>query len=315
MRIGVDVGGTNVALGSVVGGHIVGRAKVATPAEGGLAALLDAITTGVDELRVDPAAPGHLAGVGVGVPGQVDPVSQDLLTAANLDLAPPVALREELHRRVGAPVDIDNDVNVAALGEFHGGSARGVGDVLAVTVGTGIGGALILDGALRQGPHGRTGEIGHMVYRPDGRVCGCGGAGHLEAYAGRAGMEREARRRMEAGTASALGELAGDGPMKSKVWMKALKAGDELAVELIDEAVRALGAVVGSVVSLVDLSTVIVGGGLAGRLGGEFVDRIGDGVNATAFGSGAVAVKPFALGDDAALLGAASLGADAGATR
>src|SRR6266550_1590552 len=124
------------------------------------------------------------------------------------------------------------DTIVAVVDDLGGAAA-----VLGVWVGTGVGGGLILDGTLRRGDSGYAGEIGHTIVHPGGRVCGCGGRGHLEAYAGRAALEREARERHAAGTPTALVELAGDARMTSRVWASALDASDVVAIELLDEAV------------------------------------------------------------------------------
>jgi glucokinase len=206
-------------------------------------------------------------------------------------------------------VVLDNDVNVATVAEHRLGAARDTDDVLGVFVGTGVGGGLVLGGDLRRGVTGATGEIGHMVVEVElGRRCGCGLAGHVEAYAGRASIEREARRRHAEGEATALVDLAGDGRMKSSVVAKALAAGDPMAIELLDEAVRALGAGIASAVTLLDLPLVVVGGGLADKLGSGFVGRIEEAVRSRLFlASSPVRVVPAELGDLGGAIGAALL--------
>jgi glucokinase len=177
-----------------------------------------------------------------------------------------------------------------------------------VWVGTGIGGGLILDGRLRRGPGGGAGEIGHMTLVGANRICTCGMVGHLEAIAGRASMEAEARRRHAAGTPTLMVKLAGDKRMKSSVFAKALDAGDAVVIELLDEAVSALGAVIASAATLVDLDRVVVGGGLAEKLGSSFVGRIEQAVRSRLFvRTSPLRVVPAALGDLAGALGAARL--------
>ena len=211
----------------------------------------------------------------------------------------------------GVPVFVDNDANVGTLAEHKRGAGRGAADVLGVWVGTGIGGGLILDGHLRRGPTGFAGEIGHTVVTVGGRQCGCGQVGHLEAYAGRASMEREARKRAAQGTTNKLVELAGDGRMTSSVWANALDARDPVAMDLIDGAVRALGVAIANAVTLLDLDVMIVGGGLADRLGPTFVGRIEQSAREQLFAHGSAArVVPAALGDQSGAVGAALMAAE-----
>lgn len=214
------------------------------------------------------------------------------------------ALGSQVEVRVG------NDVNVAALGEWRHGAGKGHDDLLALWWGTGIGGGLILDGALRDGPNGTAGEIGHTTYRADGRRCGCGRVGHVEAYAGRAAMEAEARRRHDGGETTKLVEMAGADRMRSKIFSKALAADDYVAIDLLATAVDALGVGIASAVTLVDVDLVIIGGGLGSRLGQRWADRIGAVVTAKVFANPDVRVVTSALGDNAGVIGAAELFAD-----
>ena len=169
---------------------------------------------------------------------------------------------------------------------------------------------MILDGRLRRGPTGATGEIGHMIVRRGGRLCGCGGRGHLEAYAGRAAMERRARDLERKGRDTVLVDLAPGRRMTSGVFVKALAAGDSVAVELIDEAVGALGVAIASAVSLLDIPLVVVGGGLADRLGPAFVARVEQACLADVFPRNPdLRIVPAALGDRGGSIGAALMAA------
>jgi glucokinase len=211
----------------------------------------------------------------------------------------------------GVPVAVDNDVNVGTLAEHRLGAGKGADDVLGVFAGTGIGAGVVLDGVLRRGPTGAAGEIGHMIVRRGGRVCGCGGRGHLEAYAGRAAMERRARDLDRKGRDTLLVELAPGKRMTSGVFVKALAAGDAVAVELIDDAVGALGVAIASAVSLLDVALVVVGGGLADRLGPSFVARVEDACRADVFPRNPeLRIVPAALGDRGGSIGAALMAAD-----
>ena len=302
-RIGVDLGGTKVLASLVVDGEVRKQEKRSTPAGGGPDGVVALIAEMVETLG------GPADGVGVGAPGMVDVATGTVSRAPNLPgwdhsvrLGP--MLRDALG---GARVVVDNDVNVGALAEHRLGAGKGVDDLLCIFVGTGVGGGFVLDGRLRRGPHGMAGEIGHMIVRPGGRECGCGGLGHLESYAGRAGLEREARARHAAGETTALVEIAGEGRMKSSVFGKALDAGDRIAADLIDDAVEALGVAVSAATALVDLELVVVGGGLADRLGPPFVGRLEEATRSRMFGSTALRCVPAALGDDAGAIGASLL--------
>lgn len=299
--IGVDLGGTKVLAGRVEpDGTVTGRVKRPTPTEGP-----EAVATAIAEMVAELGGADRL---GVGTPGYVDGEGVVAGVPNLVGWVPPVPLRQLLRTATGVDhVAVDNDVNVGALAEAAHGAAAGRSDVLCAFMGTGVGGGLVLDGRLRRGPRGLAGEIGHVTVRAGGRLCGCGGRGHMEAYAGRIGMEREARRRHDAGEETALVELAGDGRMKSGTFAKALERGDRVAEELIAEAIEAVSLAIAGAVMLVDVTTVVVGGGVADKLGPPFVARIGEAV-ATQLGPLlSVEVLPAALGDDAGIVGAAAL--------
>ena len=303
--IGIDLGGTKVQGVLVDAGEVIGEAKVPTPT-GGVDDVVAAIGDCVDRL----GGTDKVAGVGIGAPGVVDAATGTVVMAPNLPgFGGPVPLAALLADRLdGAGVVVDNDVNVSALAEHRLGAGRGSDNLLGVWVGTGVGGGLVLDGRLRRGPGGAAGEIGHVGVTSGGRRCGCGQQGHLEAYAGRAMMEQEARRRAAGGTPTLLVELAGDKRMKSSVFAKALEAGDGVAVELLDEAIAALGMALASATALVDLELIVVGGGLAEKLGAGFVGRIEQAVRSRLLvPSSPLRVVPASLGDLTGALGAALL--------
>lgn len=299
--IGVDLGGTKVLAATVSGdGDVGARVKRPTSTDGP-EAVAAAIAEMVREL-------GGAERIGVGTPGFVDSDGVVGGVPNMVGWDPPVALRALLREATGiSHIVVDNDVNAGALGEQARGAAAGYSDALCVFMGTGVGAGLLLDGRLRRGPRGLAGEIGHLVVRNGGRRCGCGGRGHVEAYAGRAGMEGEARRRHAAGEPTALIDIAGDDRMKSSVFAKALDRDDPMAHELLGEAVEAVGAAIATAVMLVDVSVVVIGGGVADKLGPHLVARVGA-VAAGLLGGGlAVPVVPAALGDDAGVVGAALL--------
>ncbi len=304
--VGIDLGGTKIfgVRAELDGAEPVAAEQVKHPTpDGDPAEVVAAITAVVEEL-------GGADRVGVGAPG---PVHEGVvLSAPNLTRwTEPVPLAALLADALdGTRVRVSNDVNVADLGEHRAGAGRGTADLLAAWVGTGVGGGLVLGGEVREGRHGLAGGLGHAVVHPGGRRCGCGGSGHLEAYAGRAAMELVARERHAHGQPTALVDLAGDGRMKSGTFAKALAAGDEVATELLDDAVAALGIALASVATVVDLEGVALGGGVADKLGAGFVGRAEQAVRFRLFGPSPLRVVPAQLGDAAGALGAALLAAD-----
>lgn len=309
--VGVDLGGTKI-FGALVDPARTGLeavlddAKSSTPT-GGVDSVLDAVEAVVRRLDPEPSA------VGIGTPGVVEPGTGRVLLAPNLSgFHRPVEVRRLLEDRLGCPVSVGNDVNVAALGEARAGAGVGHDDVLAVWLGTGLGAGLVLDGHLRVGPHGLAGELGHAVVMPGGRRCGCGGLGHLEAYIGRRALESLARELHAAGRPTQLVELAGDGPMKSKVFRAAYDAGDAVARELLDEGILLLAVAVVNVAVTVDIGAVVVGGGLGERFADLVTEQLASALRTLGHAGIEPAVLAAALGDHAGALGAARLAVEAG---
>jgi glucokinase len=301
--IGIDLGATKIYATLLDGREVVAETKAKTPVRGGPLAVVEALRRAVEAL----GAPRKARLVGLGVPGAVDADGATVRSAPNLagwvgpfDMGG--ALSDALE---GRTVVVENDVNVGVYAEHALGVAHGAPDVLGVFVGTGVGGGLILDGALRRGPTGMAAEIGHVVVRPEGRACRCGGRGHVEAYAGRAAMERRARTLESRGRDTVLVDLAPARRMTSSVFARALAANDALAAELIEDAVAALGLAIAGAVTLLDLPLVVVGGGLADRLGADFVGRVEAVVRERVYRDSPVQVSPTALGDRGGAIGAA----------
>jgi glucokinase len=303
VTVGIDLGGTKIQAVALDGDEVRADAKVATPAAEGVEAVVAAVVDCVDQLGLD-----HIGSIGLGVPGAVDRKRGMVLRAPNLTgLDEPVALGALVADALeGRKVTLVNDVSAGTFAEHRLGAGRGLDDLIGVFFGTGVGGALVAGGQLYEGTRGLAGEIGHVVVRDGGRRCGCGQSGHLESYAGRGSMEAEARRRDAEGDATALVELAGDGRMKSSVWERALAQGDAVTISLLDEAVDAAGAALASVIALLDLGVVVVGGGMADRLGAGFVGRIEQATRERLFIPGSpLRVMPATLGDLAGAVGAA----------
>lgn len=312
-RGGIDLGGTKIEAIVVDGRHqVLGASRHPTPAAGGpravTAALAEAMTAACAQAGVDPSA---LSAVGVGSPGVVDEETGAVASARNLpDWSGSFALGPTLSQALGPPVFVGNDVQLATEAEFQLGAGRPYKSLLGVFWGTGVGGGLILGGKPWLG-RGGAGEIGHTVVKLDGARCPCGRRGCLEAYAGRAAMEAKARRQLEKGRHTQLFKLMeerGRTKLTSAVWAKALERGDKLATELIDEAVKALGAGIASAVNLLDVEAVVIGGGLGVRFGEPMVTRIRDAMQPHLFNdTRPPEVMLAALGDLGGALGAALL--------
>ena len=313
LRGGIDLGGTKIEAMVVDETQAIrGQARRLTPTTGGPAAVVSELAATMREAASAASVEVlSLAGVGVGAPGEVDVEAGTLARAGNLPgwegVYPLVA---ELAKDLGVTVHIGNDVRVAVEAERVLGIGRTYSSFLGVWWGTGVGGALVLDGKLWLG-RGSAGELGHVVVKLGGRRCPCGRRGCLEAYAGRAAMERTARKAEDAGTKTKLFSIMKKRQrerLTSGVWAAALEEEDKLARNLIDEAVEALGAGVASVQNVVDVEAVVVGGGLGTRLAQPYVERIAAAAHPHLF----VDDRPPAfvlteLGDNGGALGAALL--------
>jgi len=285
-------------------GAEVARHKRPTPRQGGPAAVIDAVVAAVR--KVDPD--GSADGVGIGVPGPVVPHTGVLPAAPNLpDWDHDVAVGPLVSERLGGcPVVLDNDVNVATLAEWRFGAGRGVNDLLGVFAGTGVGAGLILDGRLRQGPRGLAGEIGHTFVAFDQLLDAPVGRGELEDYAGRASLERWVEAAPPPESQFMLDQRSG-GRLKSKAWAVGVDAADPLALRLVDRAASALSAAIASVITLLDVERVVLGGGFAQRLGDPFLARVEGEVAERAFAGVSAPIVTAALGDTGGAVGAALL--------
>ena len=311
MRAGVDLGGTKIQAVVVGrGARVLGAARRETPTHGGPEAVAVEIAYAVrDAAAAAGALPAELAGVGIGAPGSVDAVAGTVLQVPNVEgLDEPFALAPAVGARLGLPTALGNDVNAAVEAERRFGAGRGVRSFLGVFWGTGVGGGIVVDGRLLTG-RGSAGEIGHVCVRPGGRRCNCGLRGCVEAYAGRGALEARARKesRKRKTVLFDLMRKRGRDRLTSGVWLRALDAGDEVARELLAEAIEALGVGIGSAVTLLDVEAVVLGGGLGERLGPRWLGRIERAARAHTFFRETPEYRLAELGDLGGAIGASLL--------
>ena len=312
-RGGIDLGGTKIEAVVVDDGNsVLGSSRRPTPTDGGPAGVAEQMAE-VMKAACESAGQesSSLKGVGVGSPGIVDPVTGAVSSARNLpDWNGSFELAATLQKALGTKVRVGNDVQVATDAEFQLGAGKPYDSLLGVFWGTGVGGGLILDGKAWLG-RGGAGEIGHMVVKMGGARCPCGRRGCMEAYAGRAAMEARARKKAKQGEHTVLFKLMeehGRTRLTSAIWAHALEHHDELATELIDRALRALGAGVASAINLLDVPAVIIGGGLGVRFGQPYADRIAQAMQPHLFNdTHPPDVHVAALGDLGGAIGAALL--------
>ena len=293
--IGVDVGGTKT-LAAVMSAEGEIEARVERPtAVSSEQALLGELDSAVEELR---AAHGDIAALGFGIPSRIDQRSGRAVASVNIPLAG-VPFRDRMHERHGLPVAIDNDANAAAIAEWKVGAARGASHVVMLTLGTGVGGGLILGGQPYRGAHGSGAELGHIVVEFEGPPCACGGRGHLEAVASGTAASKVAR------------ELYGPEGDSHELVRRA-EAGDEQAVAAMANIGRFLGAGLATFVNIFEPELIVIGGGFGREsellLGPAREVLARDGL---APGSETVEIVEAQLGADAGVIGAGMIALEA----
>lgn len=305
VTVGIDLGGTHMQVGVVDDAcAIVGRAGTKTEAPRGASAILDTIALQV-RLALERAGLARADAVGLAAPGAVDPERGLVLNAPNLgwDDVPAAA---ELQRRLDMPVVLDNDVNAAVFAEQRLGAGAGCDDLMGLWIGTGIGGGLVLGGRVYQGPKRTAGEIGHVIIEPGNAR----GLTELEHQCSRTAIARQIGEAIARGEESSLAGIVREGGSCSSAQIaEALAGGDELALRTVTRAGERIGAVLGSVVTLLSLERIVVGGGLVEEAGPFIVEPIQRATRATCWPEElrGVEVRATALGSNAGLLGAALL--------
>ena len=260
--VGIDIGGTKV-LGGVVDetGALIKRARRDTPAEGGVA-----LTQAIADVALELMKDSEIESVGVSVAAFISADRKTILATPNIKDWNGVNLDYELTSRIGLPVVIENDANSAAWGEFKFGAGRGKENILMLTVGTGIGGGIVLNSNLLRGSFGIAAEIGHLRIVPNGLLCGCGAYGCFEQYGSGTALLRHAREAIQAHPDRASSILnRGDGSIegvKGSAITEAARDGDELALSIFEITGDYLGAGIASLAVILDPEAVVIGGGV-----------------------------------------------------
>ena len=310
--VAIDLGGTK-ALAGVVESDGTVRSRVWLPSRelsGRPAELLDRLAEGAQAAAEQAGLPFEkVAAMGVCVPGPLDPSRSVVAMAPNLGWVD-LPVREEMERRLPhTSVFIENDVRAAALSEHQLGAGRGSESMLAVFVGSGVGGGLIVNGTVYHGAHGGAGEIGHMVVRAGGPRCGCGRAGCLEAMAARDAVGRYVIQQVGRGRQTVLTEILHGNllALTSRDLGIAIAQSDAVAIRAARRSARYTGLAIGGVVNLVDPGVVVIGGGVAEALGQRYVDWAAEIARRQILASSAkeLPIVMSQLGNDAGLLGAA----------
>jgi glucokinase len=310
---GIDVGGTTISVGFVhsetgaLNGFTVEPTLAEEGGEGVTARIVSLVRRAAAEAGLDLGA--EVAGIGIGCPGPLDRGSGIVLTTPNLGWAD-FPVRDLIAGPLGLPAVLDNDANCAAFGEWWLGAGRGSHSLVALTVGTGVGGAIVVNGRVWHGASDAAGEIGHMTINYGGRRCKCGNYGCLEAYASGPNIAARAREGLEAGETSALsGIVDGDLDRLTAAHIsEAVLEGDPFATQVLQETARYLGVGLANLINLVNPEIVVVFGGVTSA-GEHLLDPLQNEVRRRAFLPAVSACKivPAERTDDAGVLGAAGL--------
>jgi len=284
----LDIGGTTLAAG-LVGRDGRVHHRVETPAPRAAAEVVDA----AKDLLAQIIGSDQVDAIGIGSPGTIHPIEGVVVASDSKPEYRGARIGPELGERFGLPYAVTNDVNAAAVGELAHGVAAGFARVLLVSVGTGVGGALLINGRIEEGSHGTTGEIAHLLVGARGeRPCGCGAPDHLEAVA--------------SGPAMAARSAARGGPATMPAIAAAAAAGDRVADEVLDEGARWLGRAVAGFANAVDIEALVLTGGVV-QIGAAYTDRVAAAFSAEVMRPlHGVPVLLGALGADAPLVGAAT---------
>jgi len=311
LYLGVDLGGTNIEAAAVMKGNVLESKKTSTQAAKGAEVVIGRIEKLIRKVLDKLERPSsEVRALCIGAPGAVNLKTGMVNEAPNLDWIN-VPLGAELEARLEIPVFVDNDVNVGTAGEHAFGAGQGARHMVGIFVGTGIGGGVILNNQLHYGGRGAAGEIGHMVIVPDGRICGCGKKGCVEAYASKTAVAAAIQEQISQGRDSDLKKplkKSKGKPLSSSLIEKALIAGDPVTTEVIQQAQYHLGLLTANLVNAFDPEVIVFGGGLVEQLGDDFLKPIRRTAKIHYLQqkhADRIRIVPAALGDHAGTIGAA----------
>ena len=306
--LAIDLGGTKI-LTAIISSKVIAKEYRLTLAEEGPQSVIKRVLSMIDRLlSLRNLDPSQLDSISIAAAGAIDSEKGLVTLSPNLPGWRDIPLRDMVGEKYGVNTFLINDASAAALGEHHFGAGKGVSNLIMLTVGTGIGGGIIINGKLYLGPSGSAGEIGHMTIDINGPKCSCGNIGCLERLVSGTAVAEEAIRRLSQGEKSSLTEIGG-GKIKSVTAEKvslAAQNGDSLALEVISKAATYLGIGLVNLVNIFNPEMIIIGGGLA-KVGDLLLEPARRVVRERAFPLPArlVRIVPAQLGDDAAVLGAA----------
>ena len=303
--IGIDLGGTNTKIGLVgFGGRVIGRKQFLTKKYPGSAKLINAIAAAVSGIITEHGLKlRQIAGVGVGAPGLIDSKNGIVHCLTNIPGFKDVNLKRLLRQKIGIPVYVDNDVNLMALAEYRFGAAKGAKNIFCITLGTGVGGGIVINGGIYRGSTQSAGEIGHVPVSFDGPRCNCGRRGCLEAYIGNSYVIKRAAERLKKGRRSVL-----KGRVTPELITEAARTGDRFAIQIWKEVAEYLSAGLVFVINVLNPEVIVIGGGMA-EAGGFLFEPLIKKVRKDAMHVPAEGVKivKARLGNDAGIIGAVEL--------
>lgn len=309
-RIGIDVGGTNVKIALVDDGKIIYSNSVPTYAQMGYEYTVNNIKQAIKDLMKETeTTAADIKGIGFDFPGQVDYKTGVVKLAPNIPGWVNVPIAQMIEEAFHIPTRIDNDVRCAALGEMNFGAGKGCQNFVCITVGTGIGSGLVVNGQLVRGAANAAGEIGHIkLQMKDGPICGCGDTGCLEAFASGPSIVAMAQDYLKSGKSTKFREMAGDGEITPYIVAKAAEAGDPVAKRIFTIIGEYVGMGLVSVINLLNPEKVIIGGGVA-EAGDLLLEPIRKTVMARAMvvARESVEIVPAELGNSAGVIGASML--------
>lgn len=309
--IGVDLGGTNLRIAAVsTEGQLMEKITTSTQVARGRDQVITQMCAAIRQLA--QKFPGTILGVGVGVPGIIDMASGMVHESPNLPGWANFPVRDAIQQQLGKPVILENDANSAALGEKWLGAAREVESVCMLTLGTGVGGGIVLGGKVWHGMNGMAAELGHIAVGPEGPVCGCGSRGCLEQWASATAVKRMAVEAIARGEAPDLGRAMKEDPeFSARIVFQMAQQGDGAAQKIFRRVGEALGIVMADLVNIFNLPMYLIGGGVSGAWE-AFAPNMMDEVRRRSFVYSATAPDPNLPAKKKTIIARALLGSDAG---